>query len=192
VLEELSKILTPVFIGFVSAYFGSLLAIRKFKKEKLWERQEKAYTEIIDALYDMLQHCEIHKEDYGQGTGYSEEKEDEISEGYSRAHWKIKKATDIGAFVISNKAYSVLMELRNREQLEWEENPKFDIYEHEFQHFQKALREIKELSGKPRPLLTLAPPRTVRASFPAYGSSLSKAQYWTRLQLSGGTSTIFP
>lgn len=69
VLEELSKIITliitPIIIGFISAYIGSVLAIRKFKKEKLWERREKAYTEIIYALYDILQHLEIQKEDYG-------------------------------------------------------------------------------------------------------------------------------
>ena len=148
VLEELSKVLTPVLIGFVSAYFGSFIAIRNFKKEKLWERREKAYTDIIDALYAMLQHCEIHKEDYGQGTGYSEEKEHEFHEDYNRAHWKLKKATDIGAFVISKKAHSVLIELRNREHLVWEENPKGDIYEHEFQHFQKALIEIVAVANK--------------------------------------------
>ncbi len=147
-MEELSKIITPIFIGFISAYFGSLLAIRKFKEEKLWERQEKAYTEIIDALYNMLQYCEIQKEDYGGGTGYSEKKENEFSEEYSKAFWKIKKATDIGAFVISSEAHSVLMELRNREQLKWEENASWDIYEYEFQHFQKALNKVVVIANK--------------------------------------------
>ena len=131
----------------MSAYIGSLLAVRKFKKEKLWERKEKAYAEVIDALYAMLQHCEIHKEDYGEGTGFSEEKERELREAYGAAHWKIKKATDIGAFVISKKAHTVLIELRKREFLRWEENPKFDIYEHEFQHFQKALNEIVDIAN---------------------------------------------
>ena len=147
-MEYLSKILVPLLIGFVSAYFGSYLAVRKFKKEKLWERRERAYTEIIDALYAMLQHCEIHKEDYGQGTGYSKEKELEFRDAYSAAHWKIKKTTDIGAFVISNEAHKALMVLRNREMLCWDSNPKFDIYEQEFEHFQKALNKILVIANK--------------------------------------------
>ncbi len=32
-------------------------------------RREKAYEEIIAALYDMIQYFRVHKEDYGQGTG---------------------------------------------------------------------------------------------------------------------------
>lgn len=142
VLEDLYKYIAAIIIGFVSAYCGSFFAVKKFKKEKLWERKEKAYTEIINALYDMLQHCEIRKEDYGQGTGLNEKRETEIRNAYNTSYWKIKKATDIGAFVISKKAHSVLMELQKREILVWEENPEFEIYEHEFQHFQKALNKI--------------------------------------------------
>lgn len=147
-MEELAKYTAPIFVGFISAYFGSLLAIGKFKKEKLWERREQAYVEIIDALYDLLQHCEIHKEDFGQGTGYSEAKEKEFGERYNKAFWKIKKATDIGAFVISNEAHEVLMGLRNREKLNWEDNPRFDIYEHEYEHFQGALDQIVKIARK--------------------------------------------
>ncbi len=141
-MEYIASFITPITIGFISAFFGSLVAIRKFKKEKLWERKEKAYGEIINALYDLLQHCEIHKEDYGQGTGFSEEKEQEFGDKYNKAFWKIKKITDIGAFVISSEAHSILSELRNREMLNWEENPSFDVYEHEYQHFQAALNQI--------------------------------------------------
>jgi hypothetical protein len=123
-----------------------LLAIVKFKKEKQWERKEKAYTEIIDSLYDLLQHCEIHKEDYGQGTGYSESKEQELGKKFNQAFWKIKKATDIGAFVISHEADKVLTELKEREKLNWNENPSFDVYEHEYQHYQAALNKIVKIA----------------------------------------------
>jgi hypothetical protein len=42
-LEEFFKIVTQMLVGFTSAFFGSLFAIVKFKKEKQWERKEKAY-----------------------------------------------------------------------------------------------------------------------------------------------------
>ncbi|GAG81179.1 unnamed protein product, partial [marine sediment metagenome] len=38
-------------------------SLKQFYSEKWWERKERAYTEIIDALYDLLQYCEIQKED---------------------------------------------------------------------------------------------------------------------------------
>ena len=143
---DIDNIISTVLVGFVAAFLGSLVALRKFKKEKSWERKEKAYTEIIDALYDLLQHCEIHKEDYGQGTGLSESKEDELRNNYSRAFWEIKKVTDIGAFVISAEAHDVLIKLSNREKLNWHDNPSFDIYEHEYQEFQTALNKIVKIA----------------------------------------------
>ncbi|MCD6006121.1 hypothetical protein K7H08_14870 [Halomonas sp. IOP_6] len=146
-MEAVSEWLTPIFIGFVSAYFGSLIAVRRFKKERLWERREKAYAGIIDALYDMLRHCEIHKEDYGQGTGYSDDRESEFRESYTEAYWKLKKVTDIGAFVISPRAHAVLVELRNREKLSWDDNPRFDIYEHEYECFRVALEKIVRIAS---------------------------------------------
>jgi len=145
-LEYIANFITPISIGFISAFFGSLVALSKFKKEKLWERKEKAYEEIINALYDLLQHCEFHKEDFGQGTGLAKEKEQEFKDKYNTAFWNIKKATDIGAFVISSEAHSVLIELRNRESLHFEDNPPFDVYEHEFQCFQAALNEVVKIA----------------------------------------------
>lgn len=145
-MDEFFKIVTPMFVGFISAFFGSLFAISKFKKEKLWERKEKAYSEIIDSLYDLLQHCEIHKEDYGQGTGYSESIERKMRENFNQAFWKIKKATDVGAFVISREAHRVLTELKERKKLNWNENPSFDVYEHEYQYFQVALNKIVQIA----------------------------------------------
>jgi len=141
-MEDFFKVITPICIGFVSAFFGSRLALIKFKKEKDWERKEKAYSEIIDSLYDLLQHCEIHKENYGQGTGYSELKENSFREKYDKAFWQIKKVTDIGAFVISESTNQVLVSLRNREKWDWNSNPSFEIYESDYKYYKSALKEI--------------------------------------------------
>lgn len=138
--------------GIMTALLGSYLAARwsmkKFYSEKWWDRKEQAYAEIIDALYDVIQYCEIKKEDYGQGTGYSSEKESEFSSNYTAAFWKIKRATDVGAFVISAEAQSVLKNLRERPKLNWEENPPWDLYEEDYEAHLNALNKIVELAKK--------------------------------------------
>lgn len=145
-MDPVASFVTPIVIGFISAFFGSLVAFRKFKAEKMWERKEKAYVEIIDSLYNLLRHCEVHKEDYGQGTGLSDAKLYELRNNYNSAFWAIKKSTDIGAFIISTRAHNVLKELNNRGKLDWDSNPSFDIYEHEYQHFQTALNQIVQIA----------------------------------------------
>ena len=75
------------------------------------EKKKRAYVDIIDSLYDILQYCEMQKECYEEGSSYSKEKEKEFKERQSKAFWKIKKATDIGAFVVSQEAEEILSKL---------------------------------------------------------------------------------
>lgn len=141
-MEFILKALPGVITAIIASYLAAKWSLRKFYSEKWWERKEHAYVEIIDALYDLVQYCEIKKQDYGAGTGYTEEKENEFREKYSQAYWKIKKVTDIGAFVVSPKAEAVLKELRNRPKLEWDENPSFEIYEQDYEYHLAALNKI--------------------------------------------------
>ena len=142
VIDFLIKI-TP---GIVAAIVASRLAVNKFYKEKSWERREKAYAEIINALYDLIKYFRIHKEDYGQGTGLSENKESELYAGYINASSSLGKATDIGSFYISEKANVILNELRNRELLDYREEPMFEIYESEYQAHQQALDKFLKVA----------------------------------------------
>lgn len=147
-MEFLIKVVPGVITAILGSYLAARWSLKKFYSEKWWERKEHAYAEIINALYDVIQYCEIKKEDYGQGTGYSQEKESEFASNYSAAFWKIKRATDVGAFVISGEAQKVLKELRERPRLKWEENPPWDIYEEDYEAHRAALSKIVELAKK--------------------------------------------
>ncbi len=145
-MEFILNTLTGVVAAIVASYLAAKWSMRKYYSEKWWERKERAYVEIIDALYDLVQYFEIHKIDYGEGTGYTEENEKEFRKKYNQAYWKIKKATDIGAFVVSSEAEAVLQELRNRPKLAWEENPPWDIYEQDYIYHRDALNKIVRLA----------------------------------------------
>ena len=67
-----------------------------------------------------------------------------MHEKYNQAYWKIKRATDIGAFVISQETQLILKELSERPRLKWDENPKFEIYEEEYDAHHIALEKIVE------------------------------------------------
>ena len=145
-IDFLLKVLPGIISAIIASYLAANWSLRKFYSEKWWERKERAYAEIIDALYDLLQYCEIQKEDYGVGTSYSDDKVKELGEKYGQAFWKIKKATDIGVFVVSPEAESILRELRDRPQLEWNENPPWEIYEQDYKYYNDALRRIVEVA----------------------------------------------
>ena len=105
-------------------------------------RRLQAYEEAIGALYNMIIYFRVHKEDYGQGTGLSPEMERELLQQYIAASSSLSKATDIGAFYISEGSVQILQKLRKREQLDYYNEPKFEFYEQEYQEHEKALAEL--------------------------------------------------
>jgi hypothetical protein len=147
-MEFLIKIAPGIITAILGSYLAARWSLKRFYSEKWWDRKEHAYAEIIDALYDVIQYCEIKKENYGQGTGHSAEKESEFSSNYKAAFWKIKRATDVGAFVISAEAQNVLKGLRDRPRLKWEENPPWDIFEEDYEAHRDALNKIVALAKK--------------------------------------------
>lgn len=52
-IDEISKYLSPITVGFVAAYLGSRLALNKFKQEKLWDERRAIYKEIIEAFEEL-------------------------------------------------------------------------------------------------------------------------------------------
>jgi hypothetical protein len=81
-------------------------------------------------------------------VGYSEEKMKELRERYTRAFWMAKKATDIGAFIVSSEADIRLKHLRDRPRLKWEENLANEIYEQEYKYYLEALKEVVIIARK--------------------------------------------
>ena len=147
-IDSVTDFLIKIIPGIVAAFIASKLAVDKFYKEKKWERREKAYTEIIEALYNLIKYCRVQKEDYGQGTGLSQGREHELYTEYVKASSSLAKATDIGSFYISEKASSILSELRNRERLSYQDEPRFEIYESEYKAHQQALDKFLEIAKK--------------------------------------------
>lgn len=141
-MEVFIDLLIKISPGIIAAFLASRWAVSKFYAEKSWERRERAYEEIIRSLYDLIRYFSLHKEDYGQGTGLSQDREDEVFQKYIAASSSLSKATDIGSFYISDDANKVLINLRERKQLNYHEEPKFEFFEHEYIAHKKALDEL--------------------------------------------------
>lgn len=69
-----------------------------------------------------------------------------------------KKATDIGLLYVSAPVYQVLLELRKKPMLNPEHEPRFDVYEQEYEKHDSAMKEIISIASKDlylnTPLLT--------------------------------------
>ena len=145
------KILIASALGLLTtaatAYFSARWATRRAFQERWWERKERAYAEIIEALHDMIRYADLCAKEHINYAGEPSRKK-EFGEKCSEAYWKIQRATDIGAFVISERAVQVLTELRKRPTLVWEENPPWEIYEAEGKNYREALASMRDCARK--------------------------------------------
>ena len=130
--------------AFVATYFTAMWAIRRGFQERRCERKERAYAEIVEALYESIRYCELAADEHRRVTERSHPKKEEFAQTYMEAHWKLHKATDIGAFVISPKAVAILMDLRKRPRPDWKTNPPWEVYEDESKGYKDAIQKIRE------------------------------------------------
>ncbi|EPK6958738.1 hypothetical protein LLI02_003291 [Acinetobacter baumannii] len=135
-------------IAIVSSYLTSIWTMKKFYTEKWWDRKEQAYTEIINALYDMIQFYKVYKEDYGQDDFISDERATDLRQKYSDGIRKLYRATDLATLYVSEEAVNVLVKLRNREILDQRSNPLWEVYELEYKYYNQSLTQLLIIAKK--------------------------------------------
>ena len=141
-MPEWIKLGLPVVATLVASYFSAKWGARAFQ-ERWWDRKEKAYVDIIEALHELIRITDIRHKDELEGTERSEIELNEMRKLHREALLKIEKATNVGAFVISPLAAAVLEELNQRPCLVWGENPPWEIYESECEYYRIALNKIR-------------------------------------------------
>ena len=135
-------------IAVVSSYLTSIWTMKKFYTEKWWDRKEQAYTEIINALYDMVQFYKVFKDDYGQNDFISEDRSTELRKCHFAGIKKLYRATDLASIYVSDDAVKVLINLREKKSLDYYSNPLWEIYEDEYQAHNQTLDKLLKIAKK--------------------------------------------
>tara|TARA_R110001583_G_scaffold49686_1_gene155511 strand:- start:1767 stop:2273 length:507 start_codon:yes stop_codon:yes gene_type:complete len=108
----------------LAAFFGSLLAIKKFKKEKIWSEKYKAYQDVLSALEAMLLWA---NETYCHQKMIPTKGTQGIEGGnwpsFSEARRVIAKTTRVGSLLLPTE---VIDELEALESDLWNENFRAD------------------------------------------------------------------
>jgi len=146
-MSDFLRVLIPSAVGFVTAVCAAFVtarwAVRRAFEERWWARKEQVYTEIIEALHDLLRYAVFSLGEHHAGRSFDGPSKVEISERHSEALWKVQKMTDIGAFVISDDAAAVLMKLRERQRLSLEDDDPITVWEMEGKHYREALDDMR-------------------------------------------------
>ncbi len=89
----------------VSAYNARLA---RFARQRWWERKVQAYADIIEALADLVYYYEEHYDAELEHQEMSDAHKNQVTEHWKRGYAAVKKATAVGAFLISSDAEAAL------------------------------------------------------------------------------------
>lgn len=146
---ELLKLVVTVAI----AYFTVTWSLKKFLREKKWERQSEAYSRIIEALHHQKRINELYVDLELEQREISDERKAEISVRYNSAKNELDKYIDMGRYFISDDALIALEKLYKAKAecvSDWNHDaaPIWDIYEKELAAVKACLEEIKAIAIK--------------------------------------------
>jgi len=147
-MSFLKSSLPSLLVGVMTALISVRLSLRRFHAERWWERKAEAYSRIIEALHNAMEYCEARSDESLTRVELSEERKQQLEQDYRQAARELRKATAVGAYIIAPRVADVLARLHSRPELDWEQTPTFEFYDHEYEGYKSALSEIRELAKK--------------------------------------------
>jgi len=102
------NILAGIVVAIISALTATHLALKRFRTEKWWERKVDAYSRIIEALHNSKTWTEEHLKAAFEEQEIPEEKKNELTARARAAHDEIRKAINVGGFLLSDEALNRL------------------------------------------------------------------------------------
>ena len=88
----------------VSPWVAFLLSLRRFRRDRSWEREAQAYDSVIEALYRMKEILDYDLDSVARGRDVPDEVEAAHLEQYRCAKRQIIRAVQLGAYLMGADA----------------------------------------------------------------------------------------
>ena len=143
----LTNVLPAMVVGICTALISVKLALRRYRAERWWERKAEAYSRIVEALHALMEYCSTMADD-DRGVRLSEQRKKELGDECHRAYLELRKATGIGAYIISDEAAEVLSKLEARPALDPDprKHAFHEVMDADYEGYKQALGEIRLLA----------------------------------------------
>jgi tetratricopeptide (TPR) repeat protein len=145
--------LIKLFAALLTAYFTVTWSLKRFLKEKKWEKKFEAYSHIMEALHHLKRAQLLYLHDELQQHKFDEGKLAEVNFRYQQAKNELEKYIDIGRYYIIEEAIAALEKLYKvyEECIDaWNNGDPMlvDLYERELEAVEDCLGTIRRIAIK--------------------------------------------
>jgi len=102
---------SSILVAVISAHLAVKLALKRFYSEKWWERRAQAYALIIESIHHIREHASTNLVFSQHGKELPPDGDKDLTTKLQQAIAELRKQRDIGSFVISEEAVSLLNDL---------------------------------------------------------------------------------
>lgn len=103
------KIANALLVAIPTAYLSSVLAFRKYRSEKWWDRRSQCYCDTIDALNEIIVVCDAFIDEKVQGVQLRKADRDALEEKYRKSKGVCFMQINIGKLFMSDEAHKSVM-----------------------------------------------------------------------------------
>lgn len=122
--EIVLTLLTGIGIAAASSLITVHLSVKQFRSQRLWEKKVETYQRIIEAFHKSKNYSSEYLTTEIKGRKVGEDREAELVKQSKEAHEEISKACDVGRFLLSDKAVSILDEFKKK----YDNQPRYDTW----------------------------------------------------------------
>ena len=155
------NIISAIFIAVIASWFSVFLTLKKFKKERLWERQLEAYILIINSLHtvrvanDEAYDEELARNSFEWNNGQAHQASDEEKAadkkrwiGFREAKSDLVRVLDTGRLILSGEAIKSLSDILKYRDPDADHKIHVNLYEEESARIEQAITEIIRIARK--------------------------------------------
>ena len=152
----LISIVAPLLIALLVSLITAYLALRRFRKERMWELKVNTYDGIFDALYDFDEFFRTRLLEEIDGELLEDEDKEELIIAYDEASYDLGSVLFKGEFIINKRAVDLLNELDYKLQVKepgfWEDlitgNKRYKYFQEQRSLISKATKELRNIARK--------------------------------------------
>ncbi len=149
IMDPILKFTLGTIVVFATSYFSAMLATKRAYKEKWWEHKQKAYSDVIEALYDLLDVSTSKFDELVTGQDLNEKETEELERKRVKAYLFLSKSIDLGEFFISQKSVGILQEMRKKHgNLRNEADSAFEYLDSEIGHYKNYIDQFCRCAKK--------------------------------------------
>ena len=149
ITQILITLVPALLLAVVTSWVTVRLSLRRFHAERWWERKAEAYSRIVEALHSVVEYCAaMSKQDKHVDDAPTVERRKELSDSLDSADRDLRKATGIGAYIISDEVALILSRLDSRPAPNWETSLPYEVFDDDLAAYREALDQVRRLAKK--------------------------------------------